>query len=111
MKCHELVLRIEEMEPDAQPYDVARLCVLMTNYVNDIDQLDDQQFREAWDQMGLRLQAATDQHEAVAEELHAMADKAPDMVDMDDLWTLMRIIKVQAQVLKMYVSPPDCAVQ
>lgn len=107
MKLHELAERIEQAEPNAEPFDVARLCVLMTNYVGDLETLGEEAFEQKWDEMGLRLQAVTDQHEAIANELKVLSRKPPEEINHDDIWTLMRIIKVQAQVLRMYTAPPE----
>ena len=107
MKCRELASRIEQLQPDAMPCDVARLCLLLTNSVEDLDDLDSQQaLSEAWNEMGIRLQAATDQHAAMTEELEKLATSCPDEFTMDQVWILVRAIKVQSQILKLYVGQP-----
>ena len=40
MNCTELAARIETLQPDAMPRDVARLCLLLTNYVENVESLD-----------------------------------------------------------------------
>ena len=87
------------------PRDVARLCLLLTNYVDDIDDLDDEErLSEVWQEMGIRLQAATDQHAAMTSELEQLARTDPDSFSMDQIWVLIRAIKVQSQVLQLYVG-------
>ena len=55
------------------PRDVARLCLLLSNYVDDIEVLlEEERLCEAWREMGIRLQAATDQHAAMTEELERL---------------------------------------
>ena len=62
MNCHELASRIERIEPDALPRDVARCCLLLTNQVPNLDSLDDEgRLSQAWQETALRLQAAADQ--------------------------------------------------
>lgn len=107
MTCHELADRIEKLQPEAMPRDVARLCLLLTNYVDDIDELtDEERLSAVWREMGIRLQAATDQHAAMTAELEELAESDPKRFNMDQIWILIRAIKVQSQVLQLYVGQP-----
>ena len=107
MTCQELAARIEELQPEAMPRDVARLCLLLTNSVQDIEKLaGEEALAEAWQEMGMRLQAATDQHAAMTEELEALAQADPAEFSMDQVWVLIRAIKVQSQILQLYVGQP-----
>jgi hypothetical protein len=108
MKCHELAARIEELQPEAMPRDVARLCLLLTNFVGDVEDLDNEKvLADAWHEMGIRLQAATDQHAAMTEELEDLAAADPSSFTLDQIWVLIRAIKVQSQVLQLYVGQPS----
>jgi hypothetical protein len=105
--CQELAARIENLQPEAHPRDVARLCLLLTNVVDDVEELeDDSRLRKAWQEMELRLQAATDQHAAMTEELEALANSDPQSFTREQIWVLLRAIKVQSQVLQLYVGLP-----
>lgn len=105
MTCQELAAKIEMLQPDAMPRDVARLCLLLSNYAGDLDLLEDEQsLTEAWRQMGIRLQAATDQHSAMTEDLEMLATTDPCAFTADQIWVLIRAIKVQSQVLQLYVG-------
>lgn len=105
MNCQELAARIERLQPSATPRDVARLCLLLTNLVDDLDTLsDDEKLTEAWQQAGLRLQLATDQHAAMMQELEQLARSDPEKFTPDQVWVLVRAIKVQGQVLSIYVG-------
>lgn len=107
MTCQELAARIEGMQPEALPQDVARLCLLLSNHVDAIDALSDEShLAQAWQEMGIRLQAATDQHAAMTEELEQLANSDPAKFTMDQVWILIRAIKVQSQVLQLYVGHP-----
>jgi len=107
MNCQELAERIQELQPEALPRDVARLCLLLTNYVDDIDHLlDEGELTQAWQEMGIRLQAATDQHAAMTEELENLASSDPTKFSMEQIWILIRAIKVQSQILQLYVGHP-----
>ena len=54
--------------------------------------------------MGIRLQAATDQHAAMTEDLEDLAQSDPASFTMDQVWVLIRAIKVQSQILQLYVG-------
>jgi hypothetical protein len=105
MNCQQLANLIENLQPQAPPRDVARLCLLLTNSVKDTDELaDEEKLSDAWSEMGLRLQMATDQHAAMTEELEALASSDPGQFSADQIWILVRAIKVQSQVLQLYLG-------
>jgi len=107
MNCRELAATIESLQPEAEPQDVARLCLLLTTAVGDSKVLSDPSVLEqAWHDTGLRLQAATDQHAAMTEELEELASSDPKQFTQDQIWVLIRAIKVQSQILQMYVGFP-----
>ncbi len=101
----ELAEQIERLQPDASPQDVARLCLLLTNTIEDLPCLRDRRMlRDAWKHTGLQLQVATDQHAAMTEELEALASSNPKEFTQEQIWILIRAIKVQSQILQMYVG-------
>ena len=105
MKCNELAERIERLHPEASPQDVARLCLLLSNCDEPSEDFEsDSRLAEAWQEMGMRLQAATDQHAAMTEELEDLAQTDPRQFSSDQIWILIRAIKVQSQILQMYVG-------
>lgn len=107
MRCDELARRIQQLRPEADTRDVARLCLLLANSADNVSQLRDEQvLSEAWHDLSLRLQAATDQHAAMTEELDGLARSDPQAFTPDQIWILIRAIKVQSQVLELYVGEP-----
>ena len=105
MKCQELAERIERLHPGASLQDVARLCLLLANHSDELESFrNDDSLKQAWSHIGLKLQAATDQHEAMTSELEALANSDPEKFQPDQIWVLVRAIKVQSQVLQMYVG-------
>lgn len=107
MKCEELAAKIELLRPGAETRDVARLCLLLCNATEDVCDLEDPDVLNiAWQEMGLRLQAATDQHAAMTEELDSLARTDPQKFSPDQIWVLIRAIKVQSQILEMYLGEP-----
>lgn len=107
MNCQELASRIQDLQPTASAQDVARLCLLIANSTEQLAELSDEDsLRAAWSEMSLRLQAATDQHAAMTNELEELASSDPERFSKDQIWVLIRAIKVQSQVLQMYVGQP-----
>jgi len=105
MNCTDLAGRIERMQPGAEAKDVARLCLLLANATEDVTAFtDDKVLTRAWREMGLKLQAATDQHAAMTEELERLAQSDPQKFTPDQIWVLIRAIKVQSQILQLYVG-------
>jgi hypothetical protein len=105
MLCNQLAARIESLQPDAHPRDVARLCLLLANESGDFSELSDaEKLRSAWVASSLKLQAATDQHQAMTEELESLASSDPKKFDPEQIWVLIRAIKVQSQILQLYVG-------
>jgi len=107
MNCQELASRIQELQPDASTQDVARLCLLLSNGAKHLEELEEApKLRSAWHEMGLKLQATTDQHAAMTQELEDLANSDPQQFTRDQIWVLIRAIKVQSQVLQLYVGHP-----
>lgn len=105
MNCAELAERIEKLQPGADTRDVARLCLLLSNGTQPVHNLaDDHQLTRAWKEIGLRLQAATDQHAAMTDELERLAKSDPKKFTPDQIWILIRAIKVQSQILQLYIG-------
>jgi hypothetical protein len=107
MTCQELAERIQRLQPEACARDVARVCLLLANTTDDVSRLDDDELlTAAWRDAGLRLEAATDQHAAMTEELESLARSDPRQFTPDQIWILIRAIKVQGQILQLYVGEP-----
>ena len=105
MNCTDLADRIQRLQPTAGARDVARLCLLLTNATDRIDALgDDRALASAWREMGLKLQAVTDQHAAMTDELESLARTDPQRFTPEQIWVLLRAIKVQSQILQLYVG-------
>ena len=105
MKCQDLAAQIENLQPNADISDVARLCLLLSNSVENVAELQDEdRLTEAWNEMGLKLQAATDQHAAMTDELETLAASDPRNFCPEQSWLLIRAIKVQSQVLQLFLG-------
>ena len=108
MKCQELAKRIQQLEPSADNIDVARLCLLISNSVESLEDVKpDDDLRSLHREVGLKMQAATDQHAAMTEELEDLAKSDPAKFSKEQVWVLIRAIKVQSQILQMYVGDAE----
>lgn len=107
MNCQELAQRVEDLQPEATVREIARVCLLLANSVDSIDEFENRDgLIAAWREVGLKVQAATDQHAAMTEELEALAASDPRQFSPDQIWVLIRAIKVQSQILQMYLGHP-----
>lgn len=105
MTCHELAECIERLQPKAQPREVARLCLLLCNYVDDLDELkDENRLARVWQNMLVWIEAVTDQHAAMTADLEKLSHENPEKLSIDQIMVLIRAIKVQSQVVQLYVS-------
>ncbi len=108
MNCSQIAAIIEKMNPEFEPLEIARLTTLVANSVDDTKCLVNPQFfSEVWEEVNLRLSAATDQHEAMATELSELSQSDPQKFSPEQIWILVRAIKVQSQVLRLYVGDPE----
>jgi hypothetical protein len=103
VNCHELAARLSRLEATASPVEIARLCLLLYNNVPDCERLNDQNYLvECWGELSIRLHSAIDQHEAVTDELEQLAKSDPRQFTPEQIWVLVRAIKVQGQLLRLY---------
>jgi hypothetical protein len=105
MRLSELAARLEADRPDASPVDHCQLCLLISQAVPDLTQLrDDTALHDASRDAQLRIQLAFDQYGAVTEELRQLGDSDPARFDKDQIWVLLRAIKVQDQLVKLLLG-------
>ena len=105
MHIQELVHKISTESPDSDPTDIAQMCLVVLNAVNDLDDLESTaDLDAACRRASLKLQFATDQHAAMAAELEELAASDPRKFSSEQIWTLVRAIKVQSQVLQLYLG-------
>ena len=105
MTFSQVVQRIEALRPDCSMAEVAHLSVLAIHAANTEDALcDEHSLGELIQGMSLRLNQASDQHAAVTDELKALAQSDPKQFEREQIWTLIRAINVQDQLLQMYTG-------
>ena len=109
MNCQQLAQRISSLQPDLSEIEVARLCLVILSQCDDHQKLSsDEHLLTVWKHASFRLDAASDQHAGVSEELEMMCADGPVQFTPDQLWILMRAIKVQSQLLELYTQQPAC---
>ena len=105
MKLLELATSVQAAHPNSDPTKQLQLALLVANSVDAIDELDDQkQFQRTLRDASMKLQFAKDQHSAVTEELEELAASDPRKFKRDQIWVLLRALKVQDQLLRMYAG-------
>lgn len=107
MTCQDLAERLQHLSPSASAKDVARTCMLLVTNQSDLSVLDDDaELQAAWHEAQLKLQFAADQHAAMTAELEALAETDPTKYSREQVWVLIRAIKVQSQMLQLYAGQP-----
>ena len=110
MTCHDLAKRLSELQPELSQTDIARLVLMIFTQCPDPNELAvETELMSAWKNATFRLEAASDQHAAVAEELDSMCSDGPVQFSPDQLWVLLRAVKVQSQILELYTDQPALA--
>jgi hypothetical protein len=105
MTCHQLAKRIAGLRPELSPVDVARLTLMILARNNDERILsDDDALYAEWRNASFRLEAASDQHAAVAVELERLYSDNQFDFSEEQLWVLLRAVKVQSQLLEVYTE-------
>jgi hypothetical protein len=112
MTCQALAARLQQLQPDASPQTIARLCLLILQQDDNLPaSISDEALHRVWQSTCLRLEAAADQHAAMTAELESIASAEPVRYDPRQIFALLRAIKVQNQILELYVDEPQCVSQ
>ncbi|MEZ6094917.1 MAG: hypothetical protein R3C03_11915 [Pirellulaceae bacterium] len=107
MNCSKLAHVLEQKSSESTPAEVARMCALLMTTVEAPTELEcEETFESLWQDVHLRIQAANDQYEAMTGELESLAKSDPKKFNPEQIWILIRAIKVQSQMLKMYIGEP-----
>ena len=110
MECHRLAERISQLHPELPAIEVARLCLLiLNNHDADFKTEDEAALVRMAKAAAFRLKAAADQHAAMTAELDSICAEGAQKFNADQIWTLVRAIKVQSQILDLYTDQPAWA--
>lgn len=105
MDARQLVEAVDKLYPGYAPAEQLRIGLLLSQQCPDLEELSNPvKLQQQCSEIALQLNAASDQHAAVAGELDALATTAPCEFTPDHLWSLVRALKVQSQILNMYLG-------
>ncbi len=92
--------------PGAPAAEVFRTAMLLCHAAPSLEALDDDSLRlKLMSDIQLQIAMHEDQHAAIASELDSLASTEPCEFSVNHLWTLIRAIKVQSQLLNFYLGP------
>ena len=103
MSAQQLVNAICELRPDYTPAQHLRLALLLS-LQHDTDALaqDAELLERHIMEITIQLSASTDQHAAIAGDLDSLAATSTCEFNAQHVWTLVRALKVQSQILQLY---------
>ena len=106
MNAQQLIDSLARLRSDDEPAELLRSALLLALHTPDLSKLhDDDSVARQLQEIELHMRASLDQHAAVADELDNLATTEPCDFTSDHLWTLVRAIKVQNQLLNIYLGP------
>lgn len=106
MNAQRLINSLARLRNDDEPAELLRAALLLALHTPDPAILEnDSLIEQHLHEIELQMRASLDQHAAVADELDSLASTAPCDFSSDHLWTLIRAIKVQNQLLNLYLGP------
>lgn len=108
INCQQLAGRLRELYPEYTEAEIAQLCLLIYRTLTPASRLESSaQVHQAARAAQFRLDAVADQHTAMTEELTELFGDGPLRFSADQIWTLLRAVKVQNQLLELYVGLPS----
>ncbi|MCA9191375.1 MAG: hypothetical protein KDB03_06430 [Planctomycetales bacterium] len=110
MNANELLLTIRRLRPNYCESELLRLALLVSFQLPHTPVSDDQDLDRLCQEVSWQLSAACDQHAAVAEEIDQLAAESATEYQAEHLWTLVRALKVQSQLLNFYLGPDELTV-
>lgn len=96
----QLLEHVASLNPDLDDTQLFRACHLLSVNLPASGRIES--LEEHWREIAMRLQAAADQQAAVTEELEALARTDPKHFTPDQVWVLVKAIKVLSQLLSFY---------
>ncbi len=102
---NDLGRRIESIFGEMDECLNAQLCLFTYRAKQgEVDKLTDKQLESLCREFRVKLEHARDQYAAVTCELKAMAESDPSQFGREQVWTMLRAIKIQDQLLKMHIG-------
>lgn len=109
-----LIERLARLYPHYGRSELLRMGLLVNLHLADessselaCEPVSDDELFSLSQEISWRLSAAGDQHAAVADELDSLAATSPCDFSPTHVFTLVRAIKIQSQVLNLYLGPAE----
>jgi hypothetical protein len=98
-----LAAKIERLQPELGPHEVALGCLVLPKFVENIEAFDDeQQLGEALQRATMQFRSVADQHQGINEDLEALANREAGEFRAEDVLKLLRAVHVQTQMLQFF---------
>ena len=106
LSANEILEGIASIRPGMGVSEQLRFALLVSLHYAP-DRLDLKELDQQLTQLAFQLSASTDQHAAVSLELDLFASDEPCEFSPDHIWTLVRALRVQGQILDFYLENSD----
>ncbi len=100
----QFVEQLTQLDPSLSLEQLFRVGSLLLLHADKSRLNDPEYIKDTWLELTLRLQAAADQQSAVSEELESLANTDPQKFSPNQVWTLIKAIKVLSQTLEFYAK-------
>lgn len=111
MNASQLVNRIAELRSDLDPSEQLRFALIIAMQPGGLEQyISRESLEQACHDVACQISATSDQHAAVAAELESLAETEPSDFSPNHLWMLVKAIKVQSQILDLYLGVSESAI-
>lgn len=105
MRLTQLIEELQGLEPAADDVYIARAALLLAKENDDLSKFENTDtLQSSYRSMCMRMSSLHDQQAAISLELNALAESAPCEFNPQHVWTLVRGIKIQTQILDHYLD-------
>ncbi len=104
MNAEHLVNDVQALMPNASQFEVLQMAYLVSVETDATDRQDTARLAHLVQEIRPRLRAASDQYAAVTHELSGVGRFDPCKFSPNQLWSLLRSIKVHSQLLQLYMG-------
>jgi hypothetical protein len=109
VQAEQIIEQLSQLRPEFGTADLLRMGLLIVLQSPDVEELNADELESRCQQVSLRLSQTSDQHAAVADELDSLAAAAPCDFSPEHVWTMVRALKVQGQLLNLYLGPSEAS--
>ena len=103
MNLHKLAREIKKVVPTVSDCETAQLCLLLLHH-SEAELTNESRLESLVKRVRIQLEHSCDQYGAVTQELQQLAESNPQEFDQDQVWILLRAIKIQDQLIKLHLG-------